>query len=99
MYINEIMCVYGCGCFVLLYEIVFLIGLFVLMVFGVWFVLCFGWEIMYFVGGLLLILLFVFMYFVLELLCWFVLCGWFVEVGCVVGVFEGLVCGELLFVM
>ncbi|MFP3560375.1 MFS transporter, partial [Paraburkholderia sp. SIMBA_049] len=55
-YINEITRAHGRGRFVLLYEIVFPIGLLVSMALGAWLVPRFGWEIMYFVGGLPLIL-------------------------------------------
>ncbi|WP_446325827.1 MFS transporter [Burkholderia pseudomallei] len=55
-YINEITRAHGRGRFVLLYEIVFPIGLLASMAFGAWLVPRFGWEVMYFIGGMPLLL-------------------------------------------
>jgi MFS transporter, putative metabolite:H+ symporter len=57
-YINEISRSHGRGRFVLLYEIVFPIGLLVCNTLGAWLVPQFGWQVVYFVGGLPLLLLF-----------------------------------------
>jgi len=58
-YINEITRAHGRGRFVLLYEIVFPIGLLASNALGAWIVPRFGWETMYFIGGMPLILFFV----------------------------------------
>ncbi|WP_186103022.1 MFS transporter [Burkholderia gladioli] len=55
-YINEITRAHGRGRFVLLYEIVFPIGLLASMALGAYLVPRYGWEIMYFIGGLPLLL-------------------------------------------
>jgi len=57
-YINEISRAHGRGRFVLLYEIVFPIGLLASSAMGAWIVPRFGWEAMYFIGGTPLILFF-----------------------------------------
>lgn len=57
-YINEISRAHGRGRFVLLYEIVFPIGLLASSAMGAWIVPRFGWETMYFIGGAPLILFF-----------------------------------------
>ncbi len=58
-YINEISRAHGRGRFVLLYEIVFPVGLLASNALGAWIVPRFGWEAMYFIGGVPLILFFV----------------------------------------
>jgi MFS family permease len=58
-YINEICRAHGRGRFVLLYEIVFPVGLLASNALGAWIVPRFGWETMYFIGGVPLILFFV----------------------------------------
>ncbi|SMG58412.1 MFS transporter [Paraburkholderia susongensis] len=58
-YINEISRAHGRGRFVLLYEIVFPIGLLASSAMGAWIVPRFGWQTMYFIGGAPLILFFV----------------------------------------
>ncbi|OLL31893.1 MFS transporter [Burkholderia sp. SRS-W-2-2016] len=58
-YINEISRAHGRGRFVLLYEIVFPIGLLASSAMGAWIVPRFGWQAMYFIGGAPLILFFV----------------------------------------
>src|ERR1700722_9526960 len=58
-YINEISRAHGRGRFVLLYEIVFPVGLLASNALGAWIVPRFGWQAMYFIGGLPLILFFV----------------------------------------
>jgi MFS transporter, putative metabolite:H+ symporter len=55
-YINEVTRAHGRGRFVLLYEIVFPIGLLASNALGAWVVPRFGWQAMYFIGGLPLIL-------------------------------------------
>jgi MFS family permease len=57
-YINEITRAHGRGRFVLLYEIVFPIGLLASNALGAWIVPRFGWEAMYFIGGVPLVLFF-----------------------------------------
>jgi putative MFS transporter len=57
-YINEITRAHGRGRFVLLYELLFPIGLLVAMASSAWIVPRFGWEALYFIGGLPLILFF-----------------------------------------
>lgn len=58
-YINEITRAHGRGRFVLLYEVVYPIGLLVSTVLGAWLVPRVGWESMYLLGGLPLLLAFV----------------------------------------
>jgi hypothetical protein len=58
-YINEISRAHGRGRFVLLYEIVFPVGLLASNALGAWIVPRVGWQAMYFIGGLPLILFFV----------------------------------------
>ncbi|MDR5815373.1 MULTISPECIES: MFS transporter [unclassified Caballeronia] len=58
-YINEISRAHGRGRFVLLFEIVFPIGLLASNALGAWIVPRFGWQAMYFIGGLPLVLFFV----------------------------------------
>ena len=94
-YINEITRAHGRGRFVLLYEIVFPIGLLVSMALGAWLVPRFGWEIMYFVGGLPLILSLVLTRLVPESPRWLASRGRLPEAGRAVGVFEASVRGEL----
>lgn len=55
-YINEISRAHGRGRFVLLYEIVFPIGLLASNALGAWVVPRFGWQAMYFIGAMPLIL-------------------------------------------
>jgi MFS transporter, putative metabolite:H+ symporter len=57
-YINEITRAHGRGRFVLLYEIVFPIGLLASNALGAWIVPRFGWETMYLIGGVPLVLFF-----------------------------------------
>lgn len=57
-YINEITRAHGRGRFVLLYEIVFPIGLLASNALGAWIVPRFGWEVMYIIGGVPLLLFF-----------------------------------------
>jgi len=58
-YINEVTRAHGRGKFVLLYEIVFPIGLMVSNGLGAVLVPRYGWEVMYFLGGVPLVLFFV----------------------------------------
>lgn len=57
-YISEITRAHGRGRFVLLYEIIFPIGLLVANALGAWLVPVLGWEVIYFVGGIPLVLYF-----------------------------------------
>lgn len=58
-YINEITRAHGRGRFVLLYEIIYPIGLLVASALGAWIVPRLGWEAMYFIGGAPLVFFFV----------------------------------------
>ncbi len=58
-YINEVTRAHGRGRFVLLYEVVFPIGLMVSNGVGAWLVPHYGWEVMYFIGGVPLVLFFI----------------------------------------
>ena len=57
-YISEITRAHGRGRFVLLYEVIFPIGLLVSNALGAWLVPHFGWEVIYWIGGIPLILFF-----------------------------------------
>ncbi|WP_431824913.1 MFS transporter [Burkholderia sp. F1] len=94
-YINEITHAHGRGRFVLLYEIVFPIGLLVSMALGAWLVPRFGWEIMYFVGGMPLVLALVLTRLVPESPRWLASRGRLPEAGQALGVFEASVKGPL----
>ncbi|KWD78658.1 MFS transporter [Burkholderia ubonensis] len=94
-YINEITRAHGRGRFVLLYEIVFPIGLLVSMALGAWLVPRFGWEIMYFVGGMPLVLALVLTRLVPESPRWLASRGRLPEAGQALGVFEASVKGAL----
>ncbi|MGO4764077.1 MFS transporter [Cupriavidus sp. 2KB_3] len=58
-YINEVTRAHGRGRFVLLYEVVFPIGLMVSNALGAFLVPRYGWEVMYFLGGVPIVLFFV----------------------------------------
>lgn len=58
-YINEVTRAHGRGRFVLLYEVVFPIGLLISNGVGAWLVPKFGWTVMYFIGGAPLVLFFI----------------------------------------
>ncbi|KVX84346.1 MFS transporter [Burkholderia ubonensis] len=94
-YINEITRAHGRGRFVLLYEIVFPIGLLVSMALGAWLVPRLGWEIMYFVGGMPLVLALVLTRLVPESPRWLASRGRLPEAGQALGVFEASVKGPL----
>ncbi|PAJ82089.1 MFS transporter [Burkholderia ubonensis] len=94
-YINEITRAHGRGRFVLLYEIVFPIGLLVSMALGAWLVPRFGWEIMYFVGGMPLVLALVLTHLVPESPRWLASRGRLPEAVQALGVFEASVKGPL----
>ncbi|PCE32932.1 MFS transporter [Burkholderia ubonensis] len=94
-YINEITRAHGRGRFVLLYEIVFPIGLLVSMALGAWLVPRFGWEIMYFVGGMPLVLALGLTRLVPESPRWLASRGRLPEAGQALGVFEASVKGPL----
>lgn len=55
-YINEIARAHGRGRFVLFYEVIYPIGLLISTIVGAWMVPRFGWQSLYFVGGLPLLL-------------------------------------------
>ncbi|WP_171963418.1 MFS transporter [Bordetella trematum] len=55
-YINEIARAHGRGRFVLLYEVIYPIGLLVSTIVGAWMVPRLGWESLYFVGGIPMVL-------------------------------------------
>ncbi|WP_179402068.1 MFS transporter [Burkholderia guangdongensis] len=90
-YINEITRAHGRGRFVLLYEIVFPIGLLASMALGAYLVPRFGWEIMYYVGGLPLVLSLVLSRLVPESPRWLAARGRLPEAGQAVAAFEATV--------
>ena len=94
-YINEITRAHGRGRFVLLYEIVFPIGLLGAMAIGSWIVPRFGWEAMYFIGGAPLILFFVLRRLVPESPRWLGERGRMGEADAAVSAFEASVKGPL----
>jgi MFS transporter, putative metabolite:H+ symporter len=94
-YINEITRAHGRGRFVLLYEIVFPIGLLGSMAIGAWIVPRFGWEAMYFIGGMPLILFFVLRKLVPESPRWLGERGRMAEADAAVSAFEASVKGPL----
>ncbi|CAG9169036.1 MFS transporter [Cupriavidus respiraculi] len=57
-YINEVTRAHGRGRFVILYEVVFPIGLLISNAVGAWLVPRHGWEVMYFIGGVPIVLVF-----------------------------------------
>jgi MFS family permease len=94
-YINEITRAHGRGRFVLLYEIVFPIGLLASMALGAWLVPRFGWEVMYFIGGMPLLLAFVLTRLVPESPRWLAARGRLDDASRALGGFEATVKGEL----
>ncbi|KGC45210.1 MFS transporter [Burkholderia pseudomallei] len=90
-YINEITRAHGRGRFVLLYEIVFPIGLLASMAFGAWLVPRFGWEVMYFIGGMPLLLALVLTRLVPESPRWLASRGRLDEAGRALHAFEASV--------
>lgn len=94
-YINEICRAHGRGRFVLLYEIVFPVGLLAANALGAWIVPRFGWEAMYFMGGVPLILFLFLRKLVPESPRWLAERGRLQEAGHAVHTFERTVKGPL----
>ncbi|WP_207004618.1 MFS transporter [Trinickia mobilis] len=94
-YINEITRAHGRGRFVMLYEIVFPIGLLGAMIAGAWIVPRFGWETMYFIGAVPLVLFFVLAKLVPESPRWLAERGRMAEADSAVSAFEASVKGPL----
>lgn len=94
-YINEITKAHGRGRFVLFYEIVFPIGLLASNALGAWIVPRFGWQAMYFLGGVPLLLFFFLKRLVPESPRWLAERGRLDEAEEAVYVFEASVKGEL----
>ncbi len=94
-YINEVTRAHGRGRFVLLYEVVFPIGLLVSNAVGAWLVPRFGWEIMYFIGGVPLVLLFILPRAVPESPRWLAERGRLAEADAALAVFEARAKGPL----
>jgi MFS transporter, putative metabolite:H+ symporter len=90
-YINEITRAHGRGRFVLLYEIVFPIGLLASNALGAWIVPRFGWEAMYFIGGIPLVLFFMLRALVPESPRWLGERGRMKEAGDALSAFEATV--------
>lgn len=87
-YINEVTRAHGRGRFVLLYEIVFPIGLMVSNAAGAWLVPRYGWEVMYFIGGVPVVLFFVLKHLVPESPRWLAEKGRMAEADQAVRAFE-----------
>lgn len=94
-YINEISRAHGRGRFVLLYEIVFPVGLLASNALGAWIVPILGWQTMYFIGGMPLILFFVLRRLVPESPRWLAQQGRISEAGDAVLTFERSAKGPL----
>ncbi|WP_323121185.1 MFS transporter [Burkholderia alba] len=94
-YINEITRAHGRGRFVLLYEIVFPIGLLASMALGAWLVPRYGWEVMYFIGGMPLLLSFALTRLVPESPRWLAARGRLDDAGRAMNTFESTVKGTL----
>ncbi|WP_409015171.1 MFS transporter [Caballeronia sp. LZ001] len=94
-YINEITRAHGRGRFVLLYEIVFPIGLLASNGLGAWIVPRFGWEAMYIIGGVPLLLFFLLRTLVPESPRWLSERGRMREASDALGAFEASVKGPL----
>lgn len=94
-YINEITKAHGRGRFVLLYEIVFPIGLLGSNALGAYLVPRFGWEVMYWIGGAPLLLYFVLRRLVPESPRWLADKQRFAEAEQALRRFESTVKGEL----
>ncbi len=90
-YISEITRAHGRGRFVLLYEIIFPIGLLVSNALGAWLVPVFGWEIIYFLGGIPLILFFTLRRLVPESPRWLGQRGHMTEAAASIAAFEASV--------
>lgn len=94
-YISEITRAHGRGRFVLLYEIIFPIGLLVSNALGAWLVPKLGWEVIYFVGGIPLILFFTLRRLVPESPRWLGQRGRMTEAAASIAAFEASVKGPL----
>jgi MFS transporter, putative metabolite:H+ symporter len=94
-YISEITRAHGRGRFVLLYEIIFPIGLLVSNALGAWLVPKFGWEIIYYVGAIPLILFFTLRRLVPESPRWLGQRGRMEEAAQSIAAFEASVKGPL----
>lgn len=87
-YINEVTRAHGRGRFVLFYEVVFPIGLLASNSLGAWLIPRFGWEAMYFIGGVPLGLFFVLRHLVPESPRWLASAGRLSEADVALGRFE-----------
>ncbi|WP_239498107.1 MFS transporter [Ralstonia sp. GX3-BWBA] len=87
-YINEVTRAHGRGRFVLLYEIVFPIGLMVSNAAGAFLVPRYGWEVMYFIGGVPLVLFFILKHVIPESPRWLAEKGRMAEADAAVNAFE-----------
>ncbi|ALK32397.1 MFS transporter [Burkholderia plantarii] len=94
-YISEITRAHGRGRFVLLYEIIFPIGLLVSNALGAWLVPVLGWQVIYFVGGVPLILAFTLRRLVPESPRWLGQRGRMTEAAASLAAFEASVKGPL----
>ena len=94
-YISEITRAHGRGRFVLMYEIIFPIGLLVANALGAWLVPRLGWEVVYFVGGIPLILFFTLTTLVPESPRWLGQRGRMTEAAASIAAFEASVKGTL----
>ncbi|BEU21173.1 MFS transporter [Paraburkholderia terrae] len=94
-YINEITKARGRGRFVLLYEIVFPIGLLASNALGAWIVPRLGWQAMYFLGSVPLVLFFLLSRLIPESPRWLVARGRISDADRAISVFEKSVKGEL----
>ncbi|WP_433705552.1 MFS transporter [Paraburkholderia sacchari] len=94
-YINEVSRAHGRGRFVLLYEIVFPVGLLASNALGAWIVPRFGWQAMYFIGAMPLVLFFVLRKLVPESPRWLAERGRLEEADDAVNAFERTAKGPL----
>ena len=94
-YVNEITKAHGRGRFVLFYEIVFPIGLLASNALGAYIVPRFGWQTMYFIGGLPLLLFFLLRKLVPESPRWLADKGRLSQSDAALKAFEGSVKGPL----
>ncbi|MFX1677303.1 MFS transporter [Paraburkholderia sp. A2WS-5] len=94
-YINEVSRAHGRGRFVLLYEIVFPVGLLASNALGAWIVPRFGWQAMYFIGAMPLVLFFVLRKLVPESPRWLAERGRLQEADDAVNAFERTAKGPL----
>lgn len=94
-YISEITRAHGRGRFVLLYEIIFPIGLLVSNALGAWMVPRYGWEVMYFIGAIPLLLFFTLRWLAPESPRWLASRNRMAEADAALSVFEASVKGPL----